>query len=326
VINVARRPLTTIAITALVFLIGAPPVAAAPPDSGRLAYAKIDFGAGADLFLAKPNGTAETLIPLGDVAEDFAVPVWSPDQTRLLITNMIVFDGQGEIVRFRPATVNPDGSDYHLVDAAGPTDMYCHAWTPDGLRLLCGIGVEHPGIFSVRATDGGDPVRLTTNPFGSGDVAWSVSPDGTRFAFLRYRPGPMPEPQPFRPESVAIFTARLDGSDVRQVVPYALAQAHELASASWSPDGRSILSTTKSGRLFTVRSDGGSIRQITLDDQKPRDFAFEPAWSPDGRRIVFSMFRNGQPDVFITDVDGRDTVQVTNTPDFENGVAWATGS
>jgi TolB protein len=136
----------------------------------------------------------------------------------------------------------------------------------------------------------------------------------------------MPEPQPFRPQAVAIFTARLDGSDVRQVVPYGVAQAHELASASWSPDGRSILSTTKSGRLFTVRSDGGSIRQITLDDQKPHDFAFEPAWSPDGRRIAFTMFRNGQPDIFITDMDGRDTVQVTNTPDFENGVAWATGN
>ena len=330
-IDAARRPLTAFAITALVFLLGVPAVAAAQPaptsaDAGRLAYAKIEFGAGADLFVANPDGSAETPIPLGDIAEDFAVPVWSPDHTRLLITNMIVFDDQGELLRFRPATVNPDGSDYHLVDAAGPTDMYCHAWTPDGLRLLCGIGVDDPGIFSVRATDGGDPVRLTTNPFGSGDVAWSVSPDGTRFAFLRYRPGPMPEPEPFRPEAVAIFTARLDGSDVRQVVPYGLAQAHELASASWSPDGRSILSTTKSGRLFTARWDGGSVRQITLDDQQPGDFAYEPAWSPDGRRVVFTMFRNGQPDIFITDVDGRDTVRVTNTPDFENGVAWAAGS
>jgi Tol biopolymer transport system component len=323
-ISVNRRPLTTLAATALVFLLAGPAAAGAgaPADTGRLAYAKIEFGAGAHLFLANADGTDEAPIPLGDVAEDFAVPVWSPDRSRLLISNMIVFDDQGEILRFRPATVNPDGSDYHLVDAVGPTDMYCHAWTPDGQRMLCGIGVDQPGIFSVRATDGGDAVRLTTNPFGSGDVAWSVSPDGRRFAFLRYRPGPAPGPQPFRPEAVGIFTARLDGSDVRQIVPYGLAQAHELASASWSPDGRSILSTTKSGRIFTVSADGGSLRQITLDDQERRDFAFEPAWSPDGRRIAFQMFRDGQPDLYITDLDGSHTVQVTDTPDFENGVAW----
>jgi len=299
-------------------------VRAAAPDTGTLAYAKITFGAGAELFTANADGSAETPLILGGVAEDFAVPVWSPDESQLLITNMLVFDANGELVRFRPATVAPDGSDYHLVDGPGPTDFYCHAWSPDAQRLLCGISVDQPGIFSVRASDGGDARRLTTNPFGSVDVAWSVSPDGTRFAFLRYRPGPSPDPQPFRPEAVGIFTARLDGTDVRQVVPYGLAQAHELASASWSPDGRWILSTTKSGRLFVVRSDGAAMRQITLDDARPKDFAFQPAWSPDGRRIAFSMFRDGQPDLFITGIDGRGTVRLTDTPDFENGVAWAT--
>lgn len=325
--NVVRRPVTIVAGAALLFLVAGPAIAGAggSADTGRLAYAKIGSSGGAQLFLANADGTSEHLIPLGDLAEDFAVPVWSPDQTRLLITNMFVFDSQGELLRFRPATVDPDGSNYHLMDAAGPPDMYCHAWTLDTQRLLCGFGGDQPGVFSIRASDGGDPVRLTTNPFGSGDVPWSVSPDGRRFVFLRYRPGPMPDPQPYRAQAVGIFTARLDGSDVRQVVPYGVAQAHEIASASWSPDGRSILSSTKSGRLFIVNATGGSIRQVTLDDQQRDDFAFEPAWSPDGRRIAFTMFRNGQPDLYITDVTGRNTVQVTDTPDFENGVAWAAG-
>ncbi len=313
----------------LVLALAGPAAAGASGSAGtgRLAYAKIHFGSGSDLFVAKADGSGETPLPLGNIAEDFATPVWSHDGSRLLITNMVIFDNQGELVGFRPATVDPDGANYHLVTGTGlPTDMYCHVWTHDMQRLLCGIGVDQPGIFSVRATDGGDVRRLTTNPFGSGDVAWSLSPDGTRFAFLRYRPGPAPDPQPYRPEAVGIFTAKLDGSDVRQIVPYGLAQAHELASASWSPDGRWILSTTKSGRLFIVSAGGGALRQITVDDGQPKDFAFEPAWSPDGKRIAFSMFRNGQPDLFITDIDGRHTVRITDTPDFENGVAWTAGN
>lgn len=325
--NLARRGAAATA-AALVIALAVPSAAGASSsaDTGRLAYAKIHFGAGAELFVANADGSGETAIPLGDPAEDFAVPVWSPDGTRLLISNMMLLDDQGGLA-FRPATVAPDGAGYHLVNGSGlPGDVYCHAWTPDAQRLLCAIGVDHQGLFSIRSTDGGDARRLTTNPFGAQDVAWSLSPDGTRFAFLRYRPGPEPGPQPFRSNAVGIFTARLDGSDVRQVVPYGLAQAHEIASASWSPDGRWILSSTKSGRLFVVSSDGGALRQITLDDTRTGDFAFEPAWSPDGRRIAFTMFRGGQPDLYITDPDGRHTVQVTDTPDFENGVAWAAGT
>ena len=247
-----------------------------------------------------------------------------PDGTRLLITNILRFDGPDQLQPFRPALVNPDGSNYHLVPALdAPFDMYCHAWTANQTRLLCGLGGDRPGIFSMRATDGGDARRLTTNPFGSGDVAWSLSPDGSQFAFLRYRPGPMPDPQPYRPEQVGIFVANIDGSHVRQVVPYGLAQAHELASASWSPDGRQILSTTKSGRLFVVRLDGTGLRQLTLDVASHNTFAFEPAWAPDGSRIIFSMFRDGQPDLYTADPNGSHVIQITDTPDFENGASWA---
>ena len=40
-------------------------------------------------------------------------------------------------------------------------------WSPDDNRILCAFGGDSPGIFSIRASDGGDPVRLSTNPYGS---------------------------------------------------------------------------------------------------------------------------------------------------------------
>jgi Tol biopolymer transport system component len=310
------------AILALGLLV--PSAASAQGAITRIAYSKILPGGGADIFVANPNGSDEQQVPTADLVEDFGVPVWAPDASRLLITNMLRFDGAGDLLPFRPSIVNPDGSNYHLLPAIGaPFDMYCHAWAEGGTRLLCGFGGDHPGIFSVRASDGGDARRLTTNPFGNTDVAWSMSPDGSQFAFLRYRPGPMPGPKPFQTEQVGIFVANLDGSNVRQVVAFGVAQPHELASASWSPDGRQILSTTKSGRLFVVRVDGTGLRQLTLDVASNRTYAYAPAWSPDGKRIIFGMFRDGQPDLYTADPDGSHVVQVTNSPDFENGPSWA---
>jgi len=324
--SLARRS-TALAVAIVVLGLVVPGAASAQGGTTRIAYSKILPGGGAEVFVANPDGTNEYQVPTQDLAEDFGVPVWSSDGSHLLITNMIRFDGAGGLLPFRPSIVDPDGSNYHLVPAVdAPFDMYCHAWTPNRTRLLCGLGGDHPGIFSIRATDGGDARQLTTNPFGSTDVAWSLSPDGTQFAFLRYRPGPMPGPQPFRPEQVGIFVANLDGSNVRQVVPYGFAQAHELASASWSPDGRQILSTTKSGRLFLISINGTGLRQLTLDVNSNQTFAFEPAWSPDGRRIIFTMVRDGQPDLYTADPDGSHVVQITNTPDFENGPSWAVAS
>lgn len=317
----ARRSTVTFIAIALGLL--APAATSAQGGATRIAYSKLLPTGGAQIFVANPDGSGERLVPTGDVVEDFGTPVWSPDGSSLLITNTVRFDSHGDLLPFRPATVDPDGSNYHVVPAVdAPFDMYCHAWTMDMTRLLCGLGGDHPGIFSIRATDGGDAVRLTTNPFSSGDAAWSLSPDGSQFAFLRYRPGPAPEPQPFRTEAVGLFIANLDGSNVRQVVPYGLAQAHELASASWSPDGKLIASSTKGGRLFVTRVDGKGLRQLSVDVSSKHTFAFEPAWAPDGSRIIFVMFRDGQPDLYTADPDGSDVVQVTDSPDFENGPSW----
>ena len=51
-------------------------------------------------------------------------------------------------------------------------------------------------------------------------------------------------------------------------------------------------------------------------------FAFEPDWSPDGTRIVFCMDIHGQEDIYTANADGSNLVQVTNTPEFENGPDW----
>jgi len=125
-------------------------------------------------------------------------------------------------------------------------------------------------------------------------------------------------------QQVALFVENTNGTGLRQVTPYGLAAPHEVASARWSPDGREIISETTQGTLFVVRSDGASLRMIQLQTGTPRYFAFQPDFSPDGTKIVFSMFINGQEDIYAANADGSDVKQVTNTPDFEDGPDWGT--
>jgi Tol biopolymer transport system component len=320
--NLRRRATGSVLAGLLIgAIVGPAAVQADVPDDG-IAFTRGLEGGGAEVFVTRPDGSATVSVPIDNPAEDFGLPVWSPDGDRLLISHTLRFDANGELLPFRPIVVDPDGSNESLLEIPdGPFDMFCATWASVD-RLLCGFGGDEPGIYTVRASDGGDVTRLWASPPGQTDVPFDLSPDGSRFVFIRFRPGPAPAPQPFRTAQVGLFVANIDGSGIRQIVPFGVAQGHELAAAHWSPDGRSIISATHQGRLFTVAVDRPAIKPIKLDVGTTRYFAVEPDWSPDGTRIVFAMFVGGQEDLYTADSDGSHVTQITDTPDFENGPDW----
>jgi Tol biopolymer transport system component len=211
-------------------------------------------------------------------------------------------------------------------------DIVCKAWSPDGTRLLCQGQIfegDHSmdGIYTIRASDGGDFTRLTTNPFppigefGGGDIPGDYSPDGTQFVFVRAKPGADPAA---RHQRGALFVENTDGTGLHKIVPYGLANSHDNAVAHWSPDGSRILFASDHGRLFVVHTDGTGVRRIPLDTGGGFSFAFAPGWSPDGTRIVFSLFlrTTGQVDIYTARSGGSHVDQVTDTPDFEDFADW----
>jgi Tol biopolymer transport system component len=294
--------------------------------AGKIAFARQIPTGGANIFVVNPDGSSEHQVPLVYPADGFGIPRWSPDGSQLLISNTDRLDSTGACcLAFRPATVSLSGANFNLLDPPGfPFDSGCFGgWYPDATRLLCSVGEGPPGVFSIRASDGGDPQRLTTYPFGTNcnacDEATDVSPDGSRFVFLRFR---RENAANFREQQVAIFVENTDGTGLRQLTPYGLAAPHEIASARWSPDGQDIISETTQGRLFVVHPDGSGLSMIRLQTGTTRYFAFEPTFSPDGTRIVFCMWIHGQEDIYTANADGSDVLQVTNTPDFKNGPDW----
>ena len=323
-----KRLVALVAVSAMTLLgvasATAPVQAKQPGQNGQIAF---DRGDG-QIFVADPDGSNEHEVAL--TYSGFG-PVWSPDGGRLLVT---VFTPDGVV---RPLTVDPDGSSETLLivpEAPANMDVDCRAWSPDGTQLLC-IGQifegDHSmdGIYTIRASDGGDFTRLTTNPFpptgefGGGDLPGDYSPDGTQFVFLRAKPGADPNA---RHQRGALFVENIDGTGLRQIVPYGLANSHDNAVARWSPDGSLILFASDHGSLFFVHPDGTGVRRIPLETGGGFSFAFAPGWSPDGTRIVFSLFLDttGQVDIYTARSDGSDIVNVTDTSDFEDLADWGT--
>ena len=344
-----KRSILPLVALALVFVSacsGASAVAAGPRASqgsgDRIAFTQgSPDGGPVDLMLVNPTSGEPEQISVEDPPELFSFPVWSPDGSKILLSHTFRLDLAGNCcLPFRPAIVNPDGSGFTLLTMAyGPPDMDCAAWTPDQTRILCGFGGAHPGVFSVNASNGRNPVRLTTSPYGSSDqgakeLPTAVSPDGSRFLFIRFKPA-----RTERAVEAALFVENMDGSGLRQLTPFGFMFPHDdQAWASWSPDGTKIISTTARGRLFTVNPDGKQLNVIDLKTTGSQYFAFDPHWSPDGSQIVFGMFTNGTvhldgntsrdatEDLYTANADGSKVTQITHDSDVQHSPDWGVGS
>jgi Tol biopolymer transport system component len=301
-----------------------------PSPNGRIVYAKETFGSeDTPIYTANPDGTHEhLLLPAGS-----GCPSWSPDGTKALIG--CDFATPSGLVR--PATVNPDGTGFTLLDNPDPDlSLFCWSWSPDGTRLACEGGSdlrpERDGLYTVRASDGGDLFRLTKNPYGdffccpvrNEDGVPSYSPDGTQITFTRVN----------QKGDYAVFVVNVDGTGVRQVTPWGL----EGGRGSWSPDGQWIVlglkdfypspSWTRRGKLFLVRPDGSDLHRIDIDTGGKWYYAKEPTWSPDGTRILFVMYTDsnvGDADLYTMDPDGSHVTHVTGDPGIiEDTPNWGT--
>jgi WD40-like Beta Propeller Repeat len=281
-----------------------------PGTNGRIAFEQADPAdpEGQFVFTANPDGSdVRQLVPSNTCCAS-----WSPDGSKLAIA------AETDDDRITTATVNPDGSGYEVKTIPDPTlNLGCNVWSPDGDRFACEgwdeVHRDRPaGLFSVRTSDFGGLVRLTTNPYGGEEIPGDYSPDGTRIAFLRGRPH---RPQ----DQVAVFVAESDGSHVRRLTAWARTGC---CKVSWSPNGGKILFSNGHGALFTVKPDGTHLRKIPIH-LHGRFYAFIAGWSPDGERIGFTLCRP-QCDIYTMRRDGSDVVQVTDTPEFKEFDDWGT--
>ena len=320
-----RRLIVLVSVAVMtvgLWAIGGSAQAKSPGANGQIAFERLDPATGdSRIVIANPDGTHEHQLSLPAPTGN---PVWSPDGGKIL-----VFFFRPDATP-RPATVNPDGSGFTVLDVPElpcDVDLRCTAWSPDAAQLLCQAtrfegDPELDGIYTVRASDGGGLTRLTVNPypprgdFGGGDIPGDFSPDGTQFVFMRAKPGAGPVPD--RNQSGALFVEISDGTGLQQITPYGLANSHDNGLAHWSPDGSEILFASVHGQfesasLFIIHPDGTGLRPINLDTGGGFSLPLTPGWSPEGTSIVFTLFlqKTGQVDIYTARSDGTHVAKVT---------------
>ena len=264
------------------------------------------------LFLVNPDGTDEVALPW---SVDVECATWFPDGSKILIAGT---DYPG--APLRPATINADGTRSTVLDASKDPDLSlgCGDVSPDGTRLVLEGFSTHDdpsisGLYSVRASDGGDLVRLTRC---GGEPAYLA--DG-RITTGCTKPG--------HPLVGAHYILNADGSGMHRVTPWQPWGASGRAGdgdgrMEGSPDGRWLVFAQDDGTLGLVHPDGTGFHTIPID-QPPGSTAGWPQWSPDGTMIVFELWSQGEEHIYTVRPDGSDLTAIVNTPGVdEKDPAW----
>ncbi len=284
------------------------PVAAGAP--GLILFARHNLSTDdSTCFSVRPDGT-------GEAARAACGPL-SPDGTRIL-TMSFKPNGFGPLLGGRPAITDAAGNGYRVLDAYPDREisLSCSSWSPDGDRFLCESGEDSvasdDGIYTVRASDGGDLRRISSAPAKHEDQPWGYAPDGAHLLFQR-----MSDDEPSVVEVV-----RPDGTGLQRLSPPDLSASDFSVPATWSPDGsRVAFSATKSSiglrSLFVIGADGTGLEEISPTDVG----AASAQWSPDGQWIAFTSRTCCGPQVWIVHPDGTGARRLTAGTDGSTSLA-----
>jgi TolB protein len=350
-----NAPVTSIAqavgLTVLLALVGATAAAWArqPVESGQIVFRRyLDVGrtTGA-IFTANPDGSGMRQVTRSRRGVIDQYPDLSPDGRTIVFHRMVpcpaggsrdgmdntcnlVYrvgtDGKGLKPLVPCAFKATDSSGRIVADAC--VGAHTPAWSRDGSKIAFSYSLVNEewsgaslklrrGIWIVDA-DGTNPRAVTQlAPGTSWDDEPQFSPDGTKLVFTRVD---------LQRKRDAVFTVNVDGSEVRQVTPWALNAAGD---PEWSPDGKWIVFVAHpsdgSANVDKVRPDGTGLTNLTK--QKAGGYQYlSSSFSPDGKRLVSARTPGAGPnrhaDLVVMRSDGSKIRPITKTPLWESSVDW----
>lgn len=193
------------------------------PDGSQIAFERHDNN-GAGIYVMNADGSNQrrlSPIPGFDVR-----PSWSPNGASIIF-NRVVGAGQNGVPSTDIMTMSAaDGSNRRTVLAGKGTFNIEPRISPDSAKIAF-MSNRQGGQHIYTANANGSSVKRITNRGSNGDPSWS--PDGSRIAFGSNREGG---------GRLNLFTAKPDGSDVRQLTWFD--PPGEAGDTSWSPDGSQI--------------------------------------------------------------------------------------
>ncbi|MGH9424929.1 MAG: winged helix-turn-helix domain-containing protein, partial [Terriglobia bacterium] len=195
-------------------------------------------------------------------------------------------------------------------------------WSPDGSFFAYSHTATGGMDIFVKATGGGDPLRLTTDP--ADDVLPRWSPDGRTLAFLSDRG-----------TGTNVYLIPPLGGDERKLVETNLPYLERfddawgaLGAVPWSPDGKELLFSRlqRTGRIavWKVNPVTGKETQVTSPKLGSDDIC--ASWSFDGELIVIERRRGGLGSLWLLPARGGEPFPLLSD-EFDNIMgAWSADS
>jgi Tol biopolymer transport system component len=182
-------------------------------------------------------------------------------------------------------------------------------WSPDASRLIFKSFRTGPANIFIMSPDGSDVQQLTDNSAVEGGAHWS--PDGSRIAFYSFR----------HQREGLLWVMSADGSDPQPVLKDQVPSPQTACAGGfpggWFPDGQRILYRGSEGgisalQICSVEPDGSDIKIILSESGV---MSYFPSLSPDGNKIAFTSDRDGNPEIYVMNVDGGHLRRLTNDED-----------
>lgn len=225
-------------------------------------------------------------------------PSWSPDGSEIAFTSY-----QGGIQGLFSLDIT-NGQVRPIIEMEGLN--FGADWHPDGHELLLSMSRGgNPEIYRI-SPEGRIIKRLTVAK--SIEISPNWAPNGRELVFTSDRTG-----------SPQLYVIDDEGTGRRR-------RTYEGSyndSADWSPDGKRIVYTSRTGNRnqIVLMNAGGENRRVLTDASWGN--CEDPSWAPDGRHIVFTSDRTGVSKLYVYDVDGNISRQLTFGDDPDTTPAWS---
>ena len=290
--------------------------------NGAIVFYRTDNARSTNIpFMVEPDGSHETALHDGGLLPG----IWSPDGRKLAVAHLVADASPlpgAETAWIRPAVVSADGSAFRILDAYPHRKMQLSpvAWSPDGSRIFVQSGGEDVdpadmGLYTIRASDGGDLSRILATPKGYNDHM-AISPDGSRVLVGRSTTN----------LDGTLFVVNMDGTGRHELTPpraHAVdLQFYDGISDAWSPDGSRIAFCAFTGSngstgLFVVNPDGTDLKEIV----PTATGAISVQWSPDGKLLAFTSEVGPDDQIAVVQPDGTGLTRLTDGLDGSISVA-----
>jgi serine/threonine protein kinase/dipeptidyl aminopeptidase/acylaminoacyl peptidase len=264
------------------------------PDGKQIAFVRSGPEGNQALVVSPGGGTERNVAPIAG-----AVIAWTPDSKHLVVPQKLA-TGQGRLVaigidsgRIAPLSAPP---------ANNIADM-CPAFSPDGARLAfvryaeLGTAFIYAGaVAGTPPTFTEEPVRLTKQGRNIFGIAWS--PSGEHIVMSSSRGGP-----------TGLWRIAATGGD-----PIRIEGIQEASSPAIAPSKRLLAYTWSRNSISIWRAPGPAAGPGVNPERLLTGAGFgdlAPQYSPDGKKIAFFSARSGAFEIWVSDSNGNDPIQLT---------------